>query len=810
MSRQSRHTASRFVGSSRPATAATLIAATHGKDQREGRPGGLEIRFNPTTSAAVVPSRMLSPASLDNGGGGQHGHSASGLSAHAPSFSTESAHAPSPLMVSSSVQPPRANTMTVYASSLEPSPNALGAVARSHNAITVEEPRSCTASPAIGLIAGAPSSGLLPPGAARTVSEDYPAFVGGQQHSRGVEHRERQQSDGGAFLRDAPPPVSRSPRPMAVVDVASCAESPGPSPSPIPDALASQQSVVDAEKIAEVELAPFTWDIGDDVRVAGHDYSHGGASSSCPSPGGQTSRALAVFFASGMYVSDVRSTCEAFGTLSSFRHEFLSGRGILFVTYLDIRSTWQSASELGGCLRRLVTPAAGSRNEVKVRYCVPLNASSAGDESAVLLSNLPHHINEYDLRHVLSSYGAVRSVRPNVADASGTPSFVAEFYDTQDARQALLEIDGMQPWGPDAVVSAGSRHVAERRQGQDLLALLGRWRRTNSAGAGGQQQHVGTALSALAPVQSSLRVRTAAVTARASVDNGPSPSTNSFDSVSPMPQAPDASCVSSSVAGGNRVMVTAVEGGSTGLLQQAVHAQQQQPQPPPTAQLVMGPDGQFSYVMVAPPPSGAHSYNPHHVPSPSVPQYHAVHAPQQQIVHGPHGTYVTSVPAAHHMPVPAHQHQLGGHLGHHPAAPAPVPPQYIIHHTAGLPVAHAAHPPHPAAAHPLQYHQLPPGTVLTAAPAPQVFDGRAAGYAATMPMYAAATPVPQQTFSANGTAASGRRSSGGGQQRNNGGGPRPSGGANDDDASQLLLDIDAVKDRRDMRTSLMVRNIPNK
>merc|ERR1712137_1336956 len=69
-------------------------------------------------------------------------------------------------------------------------------------------------------------------------------------------------------------------------------------------------------------------------------------------------------------------------------------------------------------------------------------------------------------------------------------------------------------------------------------------------------------------------------------------------------------------------------------------AQQQQQQQ--TTQLVIGPDGRYSYVLVN------HSAYPQgQIPHPAQPPPHrrVLHQPQaQHVVHSPHGTYVTSVP----------------------------------------------------------------------------------------------------------------------------------------------------------------------
>jgi RNA recognition motif 2 len=183
----------------------------------------------------------------------------------------------------------------------------------------------------------------------------------------------------------------------------------------------------------------------------------------------QASRCLAILHVSWLRVPDIRSACERFGVLESFRADFAS-RGIFFLSYYDIRSAQYAAGELQSILQRL-SVMQGSNEEVVVRYCLSLSSSSQFDECRIVISNLPHSINEYALKSILSSYGALLSV---VYQEDG--SYVAEFHNLQDTKQALLELDSAQPWGPDAVVEVSVRNGMERKRGRELLALIGRWR----------------------------------------------------------------------------------------------------------------------------------------------------------------------------------------------------------------------------------------------------------------------------------------------------------------------------------------------
>lgn len=198
---------------------------------------------------------------------------------------------------------------------------------------------------------------------------------------------------------------------------------------------------------AETELQPFLWDT--DTNEA--------------------SRTLAILHVSWVRVPDIRAACETFGVVESFRADFAS-RGIFFVSYYDIRSAQYASVELQPILQRLSVMQRSSE-EVIVRYCLSLGTSSQFDESQIVISNLPYDINEYALKTMLASYGAIRSV---VYQDDG--SYLIEFQNLQDAKQALLELDSSQPWGSQVIFEVRVRNSIEKKCGRDLMALIGRWR----------------------------------------------------------------------------------------------------------------------------------------------------------------------------------------------------------------------------------------------------------------------------------------------------------------------------------------------
>ena len=556
----------------------------------------------------------------------------------------------------------------------------------------------------------------------------------------------------------------------STVDYQNLSREQSPHPSMLPPHPQSYGApAVDRARMvqAEVELEPFLWDV-----FGGDGPEPSPPASRTPSPMNKTSRGLAILHAAHLYIPDVRSTCEAFGALMSFRTEFCKSRGVIFVSYHDLRSARYAAVELKECLKRLATPrgiAGDKYGDILVQYCVPLNASSASDESVLVVGNLPSNFDsEQELSNFMNSYGAVRGVRIDSLGeytGKGNRPYIVEFYDDQDAKQALLELESDQPWGPDAVVSVGLRPASERKQGQDFLALIGKWRKEEPA----RPVEVGTTVNVAAGATPSPLPSMEASNPRASMTySSASPASVGSDTSPPIPSQAGAppNTLASTVSGPSYV-VPPPSGARTHhqIPPQAVHS---------TTQLVVGPDGQYSYIVVNQPP------HPHGVPpTHSNAAHHPGHtyvthqAPvQQQIVHGPHGTYVTTVPTT----------QV-----YHQAAP----------HGHSIPSAHHLAP---------QYHHLPPGAVIS--------TPYGHGHPTSVPVYTHVHGAATDSSVSSGSAVSG------GMHHHHGlipprTGPSAPPGQHrrhsaDDDPTQLLLDIDAVESGKDTRTSLMVRNIPNK
>lgn len=451
------------------------------------------------------------------------------------------------------------------------------------------------------------------------------------------------------------------------------------------------------------ELEPFVWELNDSNN------------SKLMYP----SRALAIFGLKKLQLSEVKSTCEAFGSLLYFRSEFFTTKGVLLVAYHDLRSARHAAGELESYLKQMIASnesesrSLSSHNQtVKVMYCTSLTSSSERDESALVISNLPFSVQEHDVSDLLTStFGALRSIQ---SEANGC--YIVEFFDIQDASHALLEIQSTMPWGASPVITTKLRQDYERKRGQDLFALIGKWRQNNS------KQNANSSQAPAALLRS----------------NGSIPSTISAHV--------------NSIAGPSSPSLSQdAQTQSTGSSNNSVTYHQ-------PSQLVLGPDGQYSYVMVP---------QPHGYSACANPQY-GTYIPQMQRVHpivpGPHGSFVgNSYDVQQNYDGQGYWTQQ---------------PQYPMQNSHGA-------------------LYMPNGsnrTVISHTAMPDTRHQIGHSIPVYNPLVSAQHHVVDSSISSGNTSTDRRCDFS----------PRQ------DDSCDLTLDIQAVKRGLDTRTSLMVRNIPNK
>ena len=416
----------------------------------------------------------------------------------------------------------------------------------------------------------------------------------------------------------------------------------------------------------------------------------------------QASRALAIFGVSQLPISEIRSTCEAFGSLLYFRSEFCASRNVIFTAYHDLRSACHASKELKNYLQRMASSSivnsdtAKCEDSLHVMFSVSLLSSSERDESSLLFSNLPFGVDKEQVYQIMASFGAILSVSEHVNDgevSSSDSSYLVKFYDVQDANHCILEIQSTKPWGQTVSIKTQKRADNDRKRGQDLLSLISTWRMTANPS---QQRNL--------------------------INNMTHSQTYSPKTVS-----------------------------STSSTQSTT--------PPltfltPAPQLVVGPDGQYSYVVLQ--PQGYQASQPQFVQPGTVVPSHVTHQP-------PH-------------PIPQAQYVFDGQnywLQHPSAAPPPPPREHHLNNN------------HMPGFHHIQQNQTLAYQVLPVYPnAPnQNVHGNA--------------NVPGRNGHNHNLGANGLKSGG----RDNG---------NSESNQRNVLDIEAVKQGWDIRTSLMIRNIPNK
>ena len=501
---------------------------------------------------------------------------------------------------------------------------------------------------------------------------------------------------------------------------------------------------ISVHSATEAELEPFLWDV-----------NHA-----------EPSRSIAILRAGNVPVSDVRSTCEAFGVLELFRAEF-ADRGIILVGYYDIRAQY-AAVELKENLRRLSSSYAV---DVEVKFCVPLKSSSPHDESIIVLSDLPHNLSERSLMSMLNTYGAIRSLRLQAGTHYGGGSYVVEFHNVQDAKQALLELESSQPWGPNVMVEVGTRRAVDRRKGRELLAVIGSWRHSNWP-----SQHTTNNFTSVHLGQSS--------TYSATGDQYGAPLRHGrglypdFSGASTEKKSPSTMRSDSPPFVARDYQFTGYRSDPNG---------NPSTLPQQTTQLVLGPDGRYSYVVVNhsafPPPRQARS--PHHQVDPRAAGRHLQpHLVQQQVMQVPHGTFMAMSPKEGLAAPPYWSH----------------PPQ---HHQQQQLL--------------LQQYQNSGGPAVPRGPAYATDGGSYSQSTTSAPFYTHVAHNSQNQTDSSISSGSGSMPGG---SNTNGGNPNHGGATlrrhqalpavDDKDNRHLTLDIDSVQAGQDSRTSLMVRNIPNK
>mmetsp|Transcript_19697 Transcript_19697/g.41314 ORF Transcript_19697/g.41314 Transcript_19697/m.41314 type:complete len:567 (+) Transcript_19697:603-2303(+) len=431
----------------------------------------------------------------------------------------------------------------------------------------------------------------------------------------------------------------------------------------------------------------------------------------------------------------------------------------------------------------------------------------------IMLSNLPGTTDEQDLNHVLSSFGEVRAIhyQANMSEESDDDlaSYLVEFYDVQDARQALLELEQTNPWGGyKTKFKVGTRSPTKRKQGKDLLLLMSCWRQGVVATQKGGENNSNASSNRL-----SLQQGGDSVGRTASPTPSPTPSPPIGQHVQQYQLQQQDTTSTSQTARTSHVehqqyhthQMDMNQNNSMGPSAPAAYYQQQYPHQaaapgaPPghlqQYQLVVGPDGQYSYVVVNHPPQMVgHPHYPQMGQMGQIGHQMVIdpHQQQQQIMYAP----VDQQYQMHNM------QQQQQHVLMDPAAAAREQQYHIQYNGAVMPAGGANY---LFDANTGQQQQLPqPPTPFIRMPSNDLNSSSLSSGSHQSPSRkkAASSARPSNATTRGSTASIGSGSSGG---NNSGNGANP-----EAENNYLALNIDDVRAGKDCRSSLMVRNIPNK
>ena len=189
----------------------------------------------------------------------------------------------------------------------------------------------------------------------------------------------------------------------------------------------------------------------------------------------QESRAIILFHSPNIPTSAVRDACQKFGVLYYIRPEFHS-RGVTLMCYFDLRCAVQAKAKL--------TELLGDDADASAHFSIQLHASSNSSEEFRLLVRSVPEANSTDVEEVFARYGPIRSFEKVSASSSGgeegepQASYTVEFFNIQDARLAASELSASsnQIWGTNATITFAPLDQRKQSLCKLLLTTLSRWR----------------------------------------------------------------------------------------------------------------------------------------------------------------------------------------------------------------------------------------------------------------------------------------------------------------------------------------------
>ncbi|KAJ4897468.1 Protein MEI2-like 1 [Raphanus sativus] len=147
---------------------------------------------------------------------------------------------------------------------------------------------------------------------------------------------------------------------------------------------------------------------------------------------------------------------EQFGDIQAF-HTACKNRGFIMVSYYDIRAAQNAARALHNKLLR--------GTKLDIRYSNPKEVPSGKDVSkgALLINNLDSSISNEELNRMFKSYGEIKEIRRTMHD---NPQIYIEFFDIRAAEAALGGLNGLEVAGKQLKLAPtcpeGTRYMSQR------------------------------------------------------------------------------------------------------------------------------------------------------------------------------------------------------------------------------------------------------------------------------------------------------------------------------------------------------------
>ncbi|KAG5393799.1 hypothetical protein IGI04_023762 [Brassica rapa subsp. trilocularis] len=128
---------------------------------------------------------------------------------------------------------------------------------------------------------------------------------------------------------------------------------------------------------------------------------------------------------------------EQFGDIQAL-HTACKNRGFIMVSYYDIRAAQNAARALHNKLLR--------GTKLDIRYSIPKEIPSGKDASkgALLITNIDSSISNEELNRMVKSYGEIKEIRRTMHD---NPQIYIEFFDIRASEAALGGLNGLEVAG---------------------------------------------------------------------------------------------------------------------------------------------------------------------------------------------------------------------------------------------------------------------------------------------------------------------------------------------------------------------------